>query len=45
MQYVFPWAAFILSIVMVSLIICGVVYVPLKQMPMDVASDLATAGE
>lgn len=45
MQYVFPWTAFILSIVVVSLVLCGVVYVPLKQMPMDAASDLATAGE
>lgn len=44
-RYVFPWIAAILSVFVVSLILCGVVYVPLKQMPMNVASDLATAGE
>ena len=44
-RYVFPWLASILSIVVVSFILCGAVYVPLKQMPMDVAGDLATAGE
>jgi ABC-type antimicrobial peptide transport system permease subunit len=44
-RYVFPWLASILNIVVVSFILCGAVYVPLKQMPMDVAGDLATAGE
>lgn len=44
-DYVFPWLAALLSVAITILILCGAVYVPLRQMPTDVAADLATAGE
>lgn len=45
MRYVFPWLASMLSVLITSVILCGAVYVPLKRMSIDVAADLATAGE
>ncbi|MBR1599234.1 MAG: ABC transporter permease [Lachnospiraceae bacterium] len=44
-DYSFPWLGALLSVVCTVLILCGAVYVPLKQMPTDVAADLMTAGE
>lgn len=44
-HYVFPIIEALLSVVVTILILCGAVYVPLKRMHIDVASDLATAGE
>ncbi|MBR1599235.1 MAG: ABC transporter permease [Lachnospiraceae bacterium] len=44
-HYVFPWFALIISVVAAALLLCGAVYVPLKRMGNDVASDLITAGE
>lgn len=44
-EFVFPWIPAILSVIISVIILCGAVYIPLKKMGNDVASDLATAGE
>lgn len=44
-EYVFPWAASVLSVAAVTLILCGAVYGPLKRMPNDVAQDLTTGAD
>lgn len=44
-HYVFPIFEALLSVIVTMLILCGAVYFPLKRLPNDVASDLATAGE
>lgn len=43
--YHFPVLAAILGVCATTAILCGSLYVPLKRLPVDVASDLATAGE
>lgn len=44
-QYSFPFAAVIFGIFISSLITCGSLYVPLKELKQDMASDLSIGGD
>lgn len=44
-QYSFPFAAVISGVFISSLITCGSLYVPLKELKQDMASDLSIGGD
>ncbi|MCM1499454.1 MAG: ABC transporter permease [Clostridium sp.] len=44
-QYQFPLGAALAGLVVSTLILCGSIYVPLRDMRMDMAGDLATGGD
>ncbi|MDE5864871.1 MAG: ABC transporter permease, partial [Lachnospiraceae bacterium] len=44
-QYQFPVGAALVGVLASALILCGSIYVPLKDIRMDMASDLATGGD
>lgn len=44
-SYKFPLIPALVALVVTALILCGSVYVPLKSLPNDLATDLKTAGE
>ena len=44
-QYRFPFAAVLLGILISSLITCGSLYVPLKELKQDMANDLSAGGD
>lgn len=44
-QYHFPFGAALAGILLSTLLLCGSIYVPLKDMRMDMAGDLATGGD
>ena len=44
-QYQFPVGAALAGAIVSALILCGSIYVPLKDIKMDMASDLATGGD
>lgn len=44
-EYRFPLVAAVLGVLLSALLLCGSVYVPLKGLKLDMASDLATGGE
>lgn len=44
-DFAVPWVSIILGVIASGLLLCGAVYVPLKGLPMDMASDLTTDGD
>lgn len=44
-QYQFPVAAALAGVLISTLIFCGSVYIPIKELGMDMAGDLATGGD
>lgn len=42
---VVPWHAILVGLIGSGLILCGSVYVPLRELPIDVSSDLTTDGD
>lgn len=45
MDFMVPWLAMLCGVIASGLLLCGAVYVPLKSLPMDMASDLTTDGD
>ncbi|MDE6434556.1 MAG: ABC transporter permease [Lachnospiraceae bacterium] len=44
-DFMVPWLAMLCGLIASSLLLCGAIYVPLKSLPMDMASDLTTDGD
>lgn len=44
-DFVVPWLAMLCGVIASGLLLCGAVHVPLKGLPMDMASDLTTDGD
>lgn len=44
-DFAVPWIAILVGVLASGLLLCGAVYVPLKGLPMDMASDLTTDGD
>lgn len=44
-DFAVPWLAMLCGVIASGLLLCGAVYVPLKGLPMDMASDLTTDGD
>ena len=43
--YQFPLGAALLGILISTIILCGSIYVPLKELKIEMAGDLATGGD
>ena len=44
-DFAIPWISILVGAIASGLLLCGAVYVPLKGLPMDMASDLTTDGD
>lgn len=44
-DFAIPWGSILIGFIASGLLLCGAVYVPLKGLPMDMASDLTTDGD
>lgn len=44
-DFAIPWVSILVGVIASGLLLCGAVYVPLKGLPMDMASDLTTDGD
>ncbi len=44
-DFAIPWLAMLCGFIASVLLLCGAVYVPLKDLPVDMASDLTTDGD
>jgi len=44
-DFAVPWLAMLCGFIASGLLLCGAVYVPLKDLPVDMASDLTTDGD
>ena len=44
-EFHFPWMAVVIAILSTTAILCGAIYVPLRTLPDDMASDLKSGGD